>query len=128
MVLNKLTLTNNYVHFHNMLKTSKTLNTSNTIFYSNKVKDITMRYKQEAKNGRPKGWLSLMPHLWRCMHLFGILIDYMWKIIQKFSGWLRYSPAFCTHINLFKKSFMSRPPARLGSLWGGGPQLYLIIS
>lgn len=56
MVWNKLMLTNNYINVHWMLITSNTLNTSNTDIYSNKVKDVIMRAKQDTNN-------SLVAHL-----------------------------------------------------------------
>lgn len=98
MVKNRLTLTNYYVNLHFMLGHSKTLNTSNTYFYSNKVKDITMSNQQETLNNLIIFILSPMPYLW---HLVGILRDYTWRVTQ--TGWLRYSPTFCISINLFKK-------------------------
>lgn len=56
MVWNKLMLTNNYINVHWMLITSNTLNTSNTDIYSNKVKGVIMRAKQDTNN-------SLVAHL-----------------------------------------------------------------
>ncbi len=99
MVWNKLMLTNNYINAHWMLITSNTLNTSNTAIYSNKVKDVTMRAKQDTNN-------SLGAHLWRCIHLLSILRDYMWRVILRQLGWLRYSPVFCKYASLLEKRFM----------------------
>jgi hypothetical protein len=92
-------LTNNYINVPWMLITSNTLNTSNTDIYSNKVKDVTMRAKQDTNN-------SLMAHLWRCIHLLSILRDYMWMVILRQLGWLRYSPVFCKYASLLEKRFM----------------------
>lgn len=50
MVKYRPTLINSYVNLLYMLENSKTLNTSEHLFYSNKVKDITMSNQQETKS------------------------------------------------------------------------------
>jgi hypothetical protein len=95
MVTNRPALANIYAKLRFMLGTSNPLNTSNAYFYSNKVKDITMSNQQEAKN--------LMPHLWRCIHLFGILRGYIRRIVH--TGW--YSPTFCIYINFGSASLIN---------------------
>lgn len=99
-----------------MLGNSKVLNTPDSRISSNKVKDITMNYQQEAKDSHLVGWLSLIP-LWRCAHLFGILRDYTWGLILNSklcstypprgegTGWFLYSPAFW-RINLFNNKLI----------------------
>ncbi len=49
MVKYRPTLINYYVNLLYMLGYSKTLNTSEHLFYSKKVKDITMSHQQETK-------------------------------------------------------------------------------
>ena len=49
MVKYRPTLINSYVNLLYMLENSKTLNTSEHLFYSKKVKDITMGNQQETK-------------------------------------------------------------------------------
>ena len=50
MVKYRPTLINSYVNLLYMLENSKTLNTSEHLFYSKKVKDITMSNQQETKS------------------------------------------------------------------------------
>lgn len=85
MVKNRPTLINNYVNLLYMLETSKTLNTSNNLIYSKKVKDITMSNQQEAKI--------------ICFY-FSILRDYTRRVFLFFIDRLRYSPTNSKHFNL----------------------------
>nr|YP_009690280.1 LAGLIDADG homing endonuclease [Fomitiporia mediterranea]QEG57060.1 LAGLIDADG homing endonuclease [Fomitiporia mediterranea] len=75
---------NNYVNLLYMLGTSKTLNTSNYLFYGNKVKVITMSNQQEAK----------------VIFNFNFLRDYTRRSFLYLIESLRYSPTNSKNINL----------------------------